>query len=135
MIIGVLLSEFMEPITFTGLAAIIAAVVGPVVGCVLLLIRYQHRDSLETRNLISDVKNENLTMNLETRDMIADTREMIADSEKRTHALIERQGREYNKKLDKLIGSLADTRERLTRIEGRLDIGFHPRDDSQPDDA
>jgi len=121
-------SNFMEPITFTGLAAIIAAVVGPVVGCVLLLIRYQHRDSLETRSLISDVKNENLTMNLETR-------EMIVDSEKRTHALIERQGREYNTKLDKVISSLADTRERLARIEGRLEIGFHSREESQPDDT
>jgi len=106
-----------EPITLTGLAAIIAAVVGPMLGCMLVMMRYQHKDSVKTRELIAEARQE--------------TRVLIAGSEKDTRKLIERQGREHSKRLDKVVSSLADARERLARIEGHLGIGPRSADEAE----
>ena len=111
----------MEPITLADLAAIIAAIVGPMLGCMLVMMRYQHKDSVKTRELIAEARQE--------------TRVLIAASEKETHKLIERSSRKHNKRLDKVISSLADARERLARIEGHLGIGSRPADEADPGGA
>ena len=48
-----------------------------------------------------------------------------------TRKLIERQGREHSKRLDKVVSSLADARERLARIEGHLGIGPRSADEAE----
>ena len=117
----------MDSITLAGLAAIVAAVVGPMLGCVVVMMRYQHKDNVKTHALIGEARQE-------TRDLIAgsekETRKLIAGSEKETHRLIERHGGEHNKRLDRVISSLADARERLARIEGHLGIGSRPADEA-----
>ena len=107
----------MESITLTGLAAVIAAVVGPTLGCILVMLRYQHKDSVKTRDLISEARQE--------------TRDLIAGSEKETRKLIERHSRRHSRRLDKVVSSLADARERLARIEGHLGIGARPEDEAE----
>ena len=106
----------MDSITLAGLAAIVAAVVGPMLGCVVVMMRYQHKDNVKTHALIGEARQE--------------TRDLIAGSEKETHRLIERHGGEHNKRLDRVISSLADARERLARIEGHLGIGSRPADEA-----
>ena len=106
----------MEPITLTGLGAVVAAVLGPMLGCMLVMMRYQHKDSVKTRDLIAESRQE--------------TRDLIAASEKVTHKLIERHSRAHKKALDKVVSSLADARERLARIEGHLGIGSRPTDEA-----
>ncbi|MCE2512143.1 MAG: hypothetical protein J4F50_06215 [Acidimicrobiia bacterium] len=122
----------MEPITLTGLGAVIAAVVGPMLGCILVMMRYQHKDSAMTRDLIGEARQE-------TRDLISgsekETRDLISASEKETHKLIERHSREHSEGLDKVISSLADARERLARIEGHLGVGSRPPGEADPDEA
>ena len=108
----------MESITLTGLAAVLAAVVGPTLGCILVMMRYQHKDSVKTHALIGEARQE--------------TRKLIAGSEKETRKLIERHGREHSKRLDKVVGSLADARERLARIEGHLGVGSPTADEAEP---
>ena len=78
-------------------------------GCMLVMMRYQHKDSAKTRDL---------------------TRDLIGELRQETHKLIERSSRKHNKRLDKVISSLADARERLARIEGHLGIGSRPADEA-----
>ena len=89
------------------LAPIIAAFVVPIVGLTVTLMRYQHLDSTKTRDLIERTAKE---------------------TAKETAKQFERTGKETAKQFDLLrvdigeIGrSLNDARERLARIEGRLD--------------
>ncbi len=122
----------MDSITLTGLAAIVAAVVGPMLGCVLVMMRYQHKDNVKTHDLIGEARQE-------TRDLIAgsekETRKLIAGSEKETRKLIELHGREHSKRLDKVVSSVIDSRERLARIEGHLGIGSRPAGKTDSDEA
>ena len=111
----------MEPITLTGLGAVIAAVVGPMLGCILVMMRYQHKDSVKTRDLIGEARQE--------------TRDLLSASKKETRDLIERHSRKHSKRLDKVISSLADARERLARIEGHLGVGSRPPGEADPDEA
>ncbi len=111
----------MDSITLTGLAAIVAAVVGPMLGCVLVMMRYQHKDNVKTHDLIGEARQE--------------TRDLIAGSEKETRNLIELHGREHSKRLDKVVSSVIDSRERLARIEGHLGIGSRPAGKTDSDEA
>ena len=99
-IAGQVLSQDASP---WDLAPIIAAFVVPIVGLTVTLMRYQHIDSTKTRDLIERTAGE-------------------------TAKQFERTARETAKQFDLLradisdIGhSLNDARERLARIEGRLD--------------
>ncbi len=155
----------MDSITLTGLAAIVAAVVGPMLGCVLVMMRYQHKDNVKTHDLIGEARQETRDLiagseketrdliagseketrdliagsEKETRDLIAgsekETRDLIAGSEKETRKLIELHGREHSKRLDKVVSSVIDSRERLARIEGHLGIGSRPAGKTDSDEA
>ncbi len=133
----------MDSITLTGLAAIVAAVVGPMLGCVLVMMRYQHKDNVKTHDLIGEARQETRDLiagsEKETRKLIAgsekETRKLIAGSEKETRKLIELHGREHSKRLDKVVSSVIDSRERLARIEGHLGIGSRPAGKTDSDEA
>ena len=97
------------------LAPIIAAFVVPVVGLTVTLMRYQHIDSTKTRDLIERTARETV---------------------KETAKQFERTTGEFAKQFDLLRSSidglgegLRDARERLARIEGRLDATRPQHDD------
>ena len=75
-------------------------------------IRLQHRDSLqiriETRELITQSSNDN--------------RKLIKQATKKLTADFKEDTRVTQGKLDKVVTSLSDARERLARIEGHLGI-------------
>ena len=48
----------METVTLADLGPIIAAILGPMIAFVVVAMRYQHQDSLKTRELLSQVKAE-----------------------------------------------------------------------------
>lgn len=121
----------MDTISLVDLGPVIASVLGPMLAFVAVSMRYQHVDSTRTRESITDSEER--------------TRQLITDSEERTRELIERSSRETLEKALEAIGrvsieltehktdtkeglreltrGLADTRERLARIEGWLRIG------------
>ena len=95
-------------------------------------IRLQHRDSLQTR--------------IETRELITqsgnDNRKLIEQATARNSKLIEQattkltadfkeDTRVTQGKLDKVVTSLSDARERLARIEGHLGIGLPSQADPE----
>ena len=95
-------------------------------------IRLQHRDSIKTR--------------IETRELIAqasnDNRKLIEQATARNSKLIEQattkltadfkeDTRVTQGKLDKVVTSLSDARERLARIEGHLGIGLPAKTDPE----
>ena len=112
------------------LGPIIAAIIGPMLAFIAVSMRYQHQDSVKTRELISDVKEE-------TRELIfgvkEETRELISGSSKETREWVtgeigrlERVLNRFGLDLKELSRGLQDARERLARIEGHLGIGAVP---------
>ena len=85
----------MVTITLVDLAPILAAVIGPMLVFAATTMRYQHLDSIKTRELIDR------------------NRELSEHAHKETRDLIDRNHRE-------LSSSLGDARERLSRMEGYL---------------
>ena len=108
-------SDGVDAITLTDLAAVVAAVLGPTLAAVVALSRYQHKDSNETRQLISEARDE--------------FRTGIAAARDETRNLISEHRRENGESLREVLRSLADARERLARLEGHLGIGGSPRDE------
>jgi len=136
----------METIALSGLAPILAAVLGPMLVFVAASMRYQHLDSTKTRGMIEESSRENRRLieesSRENRRLIEEsstkTRGMIEESSRENRCLIEKNRdliEASNRQLRDLItashaeisGSLADARERLARIEGRLGITPPPR--------
>ena len=105
----------METVTLVDMGPIIAAVLGPMLACMFVLMRYQHKDSVKTRELISE-------SNREIRDWVTEQLERLSD---RLSAELKDLGR-----------GLADARERLARIEGHLGIGgVRPKDGAGEQDS
>ena len=125
-------------------------------------IRIQHRDSTETRRLITDASKENRDLidqaRKENRDLIDTNRDLIDQARKENRDLIDTnrdlidQARKENRDLidtnrDRIernrdlieknhgvvISILGDIRERLARIEGHLRIGWPATDDPESD--
>ncbi|MCQ3809717.1 MAG: hypothetical protein KTV68_04095 [Acidimicrobiia bacterium] len=109
----------MEVVTLSDLAPILAAVVGPMLAVMFAMMRYQHVDSVKTRNLMHELIDKS---NRENRDLIdksnRETRELIREN----RDLIEKNHSE-------LSGSLGEVRERLSYIEGYLRQSPPPADD------
>ena len=109
----------METVTLVDLGPIIAAILGPMLASMFVLMRYQHKDSVKTRELISGVKEETSHLisesNKEIREWVTEQLERLSD---RLSAELKELGR-----------GLADARERLARIEGHLGIGRVPPQD------
>ncbi len=103
-------------------------------------IRSQHRESAHTRDLIERSNQEHRQANQETRDLIERSNQEHRQANQETRNLIERSNQETRKDftrqleratdmftaqhnetqrtLAKIVDSLADTRERLARLEG-----------------
>ena len=122
----------METIALSDLAAIIAAVLGPMLLFAVASMRYQHVDSTKTRNLISESDSE-------TRKLISasetGTRKLISESETATRKLIEKNGDLLDRSHKELSRSLGDARERLARIEGHLRISPPPEQRAEDGDG
>ena len=114
----------MEVVTLSDLAPILAAVVGPMLAIMLAMMRYQHVDSVKTRNLMYELIDKN-------RELIDRNRELIEKSSRENRGLIEKSNREtrglirenrelIEKNHSELTGSLGEVRERLSYIEGFL---------------
>ena len=99
----------------TSFGAILAALITLIVAS----IRIQHRDSIDTRQLITNASKENCGLidrsNRELRGLIDKNRDLID----RNHGIV--------------VSILGDTRERLARIEGHLRIGWPGTDDPESD--
>ena len=108
-------------VTLSDLAPILAAVVGPMLAIMFAMMRYQHVDSVKTRNLMYELIDNSSREN----------RELIDRSNRETRALIEKSNREnrelirenrelIEKNHSELTSSLGEVRERLSYIEGYL---------------
>lgn len=100
----------MDTVTLADLGPIIAAILGPMLAFIVVSMRYQHQDSVKTR-------------------------ELITSSEKETREWVTGQLAPLGADLKDLSRGLADARERLARIEGHLGIGRVPPQDEtgEPD--
>ena len=141
----------METMAGTGMDTQVLTILGAAFGVMfatlttLLVtsIRFQHRDSLQTREL-------NTQTRIETRELITqasnDNRKLTEQATAKNNRLIEQATAKNNRlieqataklttafdkqtsvthgKLDKIVTSLSDARERLARIEGHLGIGL-----------
>ena len=102
------------------------AILASLITLMVASIRIQHRDSTETRRLITEASKENRNLidqaRKENRDLIDKNRDLID----KNRDLIERNH-------GAVISILGDTRERLARIEGQLRIGQPATDDPESD--
>ena len=132
----------MDTVTLTDLGPIIAAVLGPVLGFVVVSMRYQHQDSVKTRDLISSSGKETRKwvttqvegafnkLSAELAEHKQDTRENFKE--------VRGDLKEARGDLKALNRDLGDARERLARIEGHLGAGKAPPSqdsDGQASDA
>ena len=99
----------------TSFGAILAALITLMVASV----RIQHRDSTETRRLITDSSKEN--------------RDLIERASKENRELIEKNRDLIERSHGTVISILGDTRERVARIEGHLRMGQPATDDPESD--
>ena len=111
----------METIALSDLAAIIAAILGPMLLFAVASMRYQHVDSTKTRKLITDSREE--------------TRKLISESGTGTRKLIEKNRDLIDRNHKELSSSLGDARERLARIEGYLRIAPPPEQAAEDGDG
>ena len=111
----------MDTETATTVLTILGTSFGAIMATLITLtvasIRIQHRDSTETRRLITDASQEN-------RDLIDQARSENRNLTDKNRDLIERNH-------SSVLHILGDTRERLARIEGHLRIDRHATDDPE----
>ena len=101
----------MEAVTLADLGPIIAAVLGPMLAFIVVSMRYQHHDSVKTR-------------------------ELITSSGKETREWVTGQLAPLGADLKDLSRGLGDARERLARIEGHLGVvGVPPQDEADVPDS
>lgn len=133
----------METMVGTGIDTTVLAILGTAFGVVFATIttlmfgsmRYQHRDSIQTRQLITQTNNQNLELIDKNRELIQQSnnknRELIEQATEKLTANIDEHRRVVERNHDKVVASLGDVRERLARIEGGLGIGVPPTSDSE----
>ena len=116
------------------LTPVILAFVLPIAGMTFTLMRHHHVDSTKTRDLLERTNRETHDLlektNRETRDLLErtnrETREWAAEQFERTNREAARQFDLLRADIRDIGASLNDARERLARIEGRLDA-THPQ--------
>lgn len=102
------------------------AILASLITLMVASIRIQHRDSTETRRLITDASKEN-------RDLIDQARNENRDLIDKNRDQIDKNRDLIDKNHRAVISILGDTRERLARIEGHLRIGHPATDDPESD--
>ena len=122
----------MDTVTLTDLGPIIAAVLGPVLGFVVVSMRYQHQDSVKTRDLISSSEKE--TRKWVTTQVEGAFNKLSAELAE--HKQDTRENfKEVRGDLKELNRDLGDARERLARIEGHLGAGKAPPSEDSDEQA
>ena len=120
----------MESISLVDLGPVIAAVLGPMLAFVVVSMRYQHADSVKTRELIKRSSKETLEKAGELIERSFGGLERSVGSVGVELAKHKRETKESFKDiratLREVTRCLADARERLARIEGLLGIGAPP---------
>ncbi len=124
------------------------AILASLITLMVVSIRIQHRDSTETRRLITDASKENRDLidqarkdnrdlidqaRKENRDLIDQARKENQDLIKKNRDLIDKNRDLIERNHGAVISILGDTRERLARIEGHLRIGQPATDDPESD--
>ena len=110
--------EAVDATVLTVLGSAFGVMFATIVTLMVGSMRAQHRDSIETRGLITHASNQN--------------RDLIDEARKENRDLVEEHKRVTERNHDKVISSLSDARERLARIEGHLGIGTSRRNDPEP---
>ena len=120
----------MDAGTATTVLTILGTSFGAILASLITLtvasIRIQHRDSTETRRLITDASKEH-------RDLIDQARKENRDLIDKNRDLIDKNRDLIERNHGAVISILGDTRERLARIEGHLQIGQPTTDDPESD--
>ena len=106
----------------TSFGSILAALITLIVAS----IRIQHRDSTETRQLITDASKEN-------RDLIDRSNRELGSLIDKNRDLTDKNRDLIDRNHGIVVSILGDTRERLARIEGHLRIGWPGTDDPESD--
>ena len=100
-------------------------------------IRIQHRDSIATRQLITDVSRENRDLidqaRKENRDLIDQARKENRDLIDKNRDMIDKNRDLIERNHGAVISILGNTRERLAHIEGHLRIGRPATDEPESD--
>ena len=131
----------MDTETATTVLTILGTSFGVILASLITLmvasIRIQHRDSTETRRLITDASKENRDLidqaRKENRDLIDQARKENRDLFDQSRELIDKNRDLIERNHGTVISILGDTRERLARIEGQLRIGHPATDDPESD--
>ena len=117
--------EAVDATVLTVLGSAFGVMFATIVTLMVGSMRAQHRDSIETRGLITHASNQN-------RDLIDEARNQNRDLIDEHKRVTERHHDKAERNHDKVIGSLSDARERLARIEGQLGVGSSRRNDPEP---
>ena len=124
----------MDSATATTVLTILGTSFGAILASLITLmvasIRIQHRDSTETRRLITDASKENRNLIDQARK---ENRDLIDQARKENRDLIDKNRDLIERNHGAVISILGDTRERLARIEGHLRIGHPATDDPESD--
>jgi uncharacterized membrane protein len=131
----------MDSGTATTVLTILGTSFGAILASLMTLmvasIRIQHRDSTETRRLITDAGKENRELidqnRKENRDLIDQARKENRDLIDKNRDLIDKNRDLIERNHAAVISILGDTRERVARIEGHLRIGQPAADDPESD--
>ena len=135
----------MEAESVTAVLTIVGAFFGTILAALITLmmasIRIQHRDSLATRQLITDTGKENRDLIdqacKENRDLIdqacKENRDLIDQARKENRDLIEKNRDLIERNHGTVISMLGNTRERLAHIEGHLRISRPATDEPESD--
>ena len=131
----------MEAESVTAVLTIVGAFFGTILAALITLmmasIRIQHRDSLATRQLITDVSKENRDLidqaRKENRDLIDQARKENRDLINGNRDLIEKNRDLIERNHGTVISMLGNTRERLAHIEGHLRISRPATDEPESD--
>ena len=143
--------EAVDATVLTVLGSAFGVMFATIVTLMVGSMRAQHRDSIETRGLITHAGNQNRDLideaRKENRDLIEEARnqnrdlidearkenrDLIDEARNQNRDLVEEHKRVTTRNHDKVIGSLSDARERLARIEGHLGVGTSRRNDPEP---
>ena len=128
--------EAVDATVLTVLGSAFGVMFATIVTLMVGSMRAQHRDSIETRGLITHAGNQNRDLideaRKENRDLIDEARNQNRDLIEEHKRVTARHHDKAERNHDKVISSLSDARERLARIEGHLGVGTSRSNDPEP---
>ncbi|MCY4036441.1 MAG: hypothetical protein OXF64_03170 [bacterium] len=107
----------MEVLTLGDLAPILAAVIGPIVAVMFAMMRYQHADSIKTRDLMHKLVEQ---ARQESRELFEKARQESRELIEKNHSELTNSIGELTNSIGELANDLGEVRERLAYVEGYL---------------